>query len=223
MADGCLVWQPGATGVNAITPGKAKGEVLGACFVLIVAHQQQNGMRIIEDGFGLLLTDESASGLRDALMNGGDCIVEYPNGRIIVESTDADAEINAQILLLNPDAQLSARGVTAGMLSLYIKDLLRVLRDVIATGELPDSFDVYVTVRPGRRARVWNTSAVVRMKLEAIQPPSIKDGPIGVGIRSRHLTQTALPLEWGTAAAEISASTQQGVTLDEILDRVWPE
>jgi len=62
------------------------------------------------------------------------------------------------------------------------------------------------------------------MKLEAIQPPSIKDGPIGVGIRSRHLTQTAFPLEWGTAVAEISASTEQmGVTLDEILDRVWPE
>ena len=32
MADGCLVWQPGATGVNAITPGKGKGEVLGPCF-----------------------------------------------------------------------------------------------------------------------------------------------------------------------------------------------
>lgn len=223
-ADRCLVWQPGLTGVNAITPGKAIGEVLGACFVLIVAHQQQNGMRIIEDGFGLLLTDESASGLRDALMNGGDCIVEYPNGRIIVESTDADAETHAQILLLNPDDQLSARGVTTGALSLYIKGLLRILRDVIATGELPESFDVYVAVRPGRRARVWNTSPIVREKLEAIQPPSIKDGPIAVGIRSRDLTQTAFPLEWGTAATEISASTQQiGVTLDEILDRVWPE
>ena len=101
------------------------------------------------------------------------------------------------------------------------------LRRLIRPEDLPEPFAVYVTVRPGRRSRVWNTSSTVRQQLEAIQAPSVESGPIAIGLRSRRFApeniNESLPEEWAQAVREISARTgQTGVSLDETLDYVWP-
>src|SRR5204862_7538272 len=103
------------------------------------------------------------------------------------------------------------------------KELVRVLRRAVANGHLAEPFTVFVAIRPGRRSRVWNTSAFLQQHLEAIQPPSIDGRPIAFALRSRDLTQSSVPAEWVRAAGEITAATQQpGATVDEILERVWP-
>ena len=226
-ADACLVWEPGLTGLNAIVDRSGKAEQIAGCFILIVARQARNGIAVIEDGLGLMLTDEAAAALRDALMNGREMNVECGEGRLIVESPGGGEARRVEILLLNSDNELAARGVTAGILSFYIKELMRLLERAATSGDLPEPFGVYVTVRPGRRSRVWNTSSTVRQQLEAIQAPSVEGGPIAIGLRSRRFApeniNESLPEEWAQAVREISARTgQTGVSLDETLDYVWP-
>ena len=225
--DACLVWEPGLTGLNAIVDQRGKAEHIAGCFVLIVARQARNGIAVVEDGLGLMLTDETAAALRDALMNGGELNVECGEGRLIVDSPGVSGAERVDIALLNSDVQLAARGVTAGTLTLYIRDLLRLVERATTSGDLPEPFAVYVTVRPGRRSRVWNTSSTVRQQLEAIQAPSVEGGPIAFGLRSRKLPpeniNESLPDEWVQAVREISARTGQPVvSLDEALDQVWP-
>jgi hypothetical protein len=79
-----------------------KAEQIAGCFVLILARQARNGIAVIEDGLGLMLTDEAAAALRDALMNGREMNVECGEGRLIVESPGGSEAKCVEIVLLNP-------------------------------------------------------------------------------------------------------------------------
>ena len=112
FADGCLVWEPGLTGLNAVAPPNAKGERVAGCFVLIAAGAAENEMRIIEDGFALMLTNDAAAALREALMNAREFRVMTAAGSIVVDGADAsDATNGMGIVLLNSDEQFHARSV----------------------------------------------------------------------------------------------------------------
>src|SRR6476659_8442969 len=99
-----------------------------------------------------MLTDETAAALRDALMNGREMNVECGDGRLIVESPGGSEAKRVAVVLLNSDDQLAARGVTAGTLGFYLKDLLPIVERAAISGDLPEPFAVYVTIRPGRRS-----------------------------------------------------------------------
>ena len=69
-ARGCLFWEPGQSQVSAITPSDSDGARLCGCFVLFVPGQPADGVKVVEDGFGMALTDASWAALRDALATG---------------------------------------------------------------------------------------------------------------------------------------------------------
>jgi hypothetical protein len=66
-ANGCLVWEPGQSELTAITPPDSGGSRLCGCFALFVPEQQKEEVRLFEDGFSFLLSNQSWSALRQAL------------------------------------------------------------------------------------------------------------------------------------------------------------
>jgi len=66
-ADGCLVWEPGGYHPSAITPAESSGSHLCGCFVAFVPGQAGDGGQLIEDGFLILLTNESWIAIRQAI------------------------------------------------------------------------------------------------------------------------------------------------------------
>ncbi len=68
-ADSCLVWSPGQTRSEAISRVGADGSRTCGCFIAFVPQQENDGGRVWEDGFGMLLTDESWSRIRQGLEN----------------------------------------------------------------------------------------------------------------------------------------------------------
>lgn len=69
-ADACLVWSPGQTNLEAITPHGSAGARASGCFVLFVPEQDYDGGNPFEDGFAMMLTDASWARLREALLSG---------------------------------------------------------------------------------------------------------------------------------------------------------
>jgi hypothetical protein len=71
-ADGCLVWVPGQSTPEAITPTGSDGSRLCGCFVVFVPERSENGGRMHEDGFVVELTAASWKQLRSALIEATD-------------------------------------------------------------------------------------------------------------------------------------------------------
>jgi hypothetical protein len=69
-ANGCFVWEPGQAGATAITPPNSDGSRLSGCFVVFIPEATENGGRLLEDGFALMLTSSSWTALRQALLRG---------------------------------------------------------------------------------------------------------------------------------------------------------
>lgn len=66
-ADACLVWSPGQQALSAISmPGGTSARISGNV-LLIAPAGEDDGVKLIEDGFGLLLTPASWARLRTAL------------------------------------------------------------------------------------------------------------------------------------------------------------
>jgi hypothetical protein len=69
-ANGCLVWVPGQTQPEAITPPGSDGSRVCGCFLVIIAGQPNNGGKILEDGFAMELTGDAWQAIRRALVDG---------------------------------------------------------------------------------------------------------------------------------------------------------
>ena len=69
-ANGCLVWVPGSQSPSAIIPEGSHGDDLCGAFLIIAPEQKDEQLRIIEDGYGLLLSTPDWEQLRRALMDG---------------------------------------------------------------------------------------------------------------------------------------------------------
>jgi hypothetical protein len=78
-ADGCLVWEPGQRGPEAITPEGSEGSRLCGCFIGLLPEQSANGGLILEDGLLMKLTAASWNAVRGALIDGRDIVIP-PDG-----------------------------------------------------------------------------------------------------------------------------------------------
>lgn len=74
-ADGCLVWEPGQRGPEAITPPGSDASRLCGCFVGLLPGQPASGGQIVEDGLVMKLTTGSWNALRGALSDGRDLVI----------------------------------------------------------------------------------------------------------------------------------------------------
>ncbi len=81
-ADGCLVWEPGQTEPNAITPPESQGAQIGGCFVACVPEQETTGGLVIEDGFVVCFTAGEWHAVRQALHAGQPIHVAATDGRL---------------------------------------------------------------------------------------------------------------------------------------------
>jgi hypothetical protein len=71
-ANGCLVWVPGQSAPEAITPQGSDGSRLCGCFVVFIPEQPDNGGRMHEDGVVMELIADSWKAVRSALIEGRD-------------------------------------------------------------------------------------------------------------------------------------------------------
>lgn len=74
-ADGCLVWEPGQRGPEAITPEGSDGSRLSGCFIGLLPGQPVNGGQIVEDGLLMKLTAASWNEVRGALIDGRNLVI----------------------------------------------------------------------------------------------------------------------------------------------------
>jgi hypothetical protein len=74
-ANACLAWEPkkNVTVAN-VTPGSDLSRTAG-CFIAFVPEQKEDSLRMIEDGFALLLTTGRWKSLREAITSGQDIAV----------------------------------------------------------------------------------------------------------------------------------------------------
>ena len=68
-ADACLVWRPGIQGSNAITSPDGTGVRIAGNHVLFLPGHDHDEVIVLEDGFGLLVTDTTWQEMRDLLGN----------------------------------------------------------------------------------------------------------------------------------------------------------
>ena len=153
---------------------------------------------------------------------------------VATSATASNLETN-EILLYQPNGVLERRILDAGKLAEYIVRLQSVCQSFLAGDKTPETLDIVVAVRPGKRSRVWLVSSTraadgpqrrsLRKKLGEVAPCEVNGGPIafaivariagGGGTRSKELP---MPKEWQDAA---SKGTNLPIP-DGILDILWP-
>jgi len=69
-ADACLVWHPGQHEPTAIAAPGAEAQHLAGTFVGFVPQQERDEMMVVEDGFMVLVTDDTWAAVRSALASG---------------------------------------------------------------------------------------------------------------------------------------------------------
>lgn len=139
------------------------------------------------------------------------------------------------IFLYQPDAPLRARLGSADDLVAYIKRIQAAGRTFFASEQTPETLDVVVGVKPGKKVRVWlvssrrtsedKTLVVLRKKLEAIPPCAVHRGPIAFALRwtiagggaAKKDGTIPMPKEWREAAPGKNVLVPDGV-----FERIWP-
>jgi hypothetical protein len=139
------------------------------------------------------------------------------------------------IRLYEPTDVLEERLPDPPKLTEYIKRLQDVCKRFFAATTSPETLDIVVAIRPGKRSRIWFVSSVqsgdntsrksLRKSLEDVTPCSVINGSIAFAIAAKiaggdgkKREDIPMPLEWQKAAA-----SKRNVTIpDGILDVVWP-
>lgn len=78
-ANACLVWRSGQADAFAITPPNSEGSRSGGCFIAFVPQQDADRGQVLEDGFVMLLTDQSWLTIRDAIALGNPIFIPATN------------------------------------------------------------------------------------------------------------------------------------------------
>ena len=225
--DGCLVWDPGLNGLNAITPPNSTATRLAACFLMIGGEQPANEIRLVEDGIFLILTHDSTVALRDALMNARDLRLTAADDAVITVAAGDEPgapEPTVGILALYPETEWVARGVDSQSLTDYINEMLLVVGAERRDDRLPARFDIFVVLRGGV-SRVWGAPPDVCQRLEAVSPPAVDPGPFAFVLVALCNGEMLFdigrdsPAEWSAAAAQIPSAA---VTIDDVIAQVWP-
>ncbi len=69
LADCCLVWKPGQTGPAAIAPPDTTQSRKTGNYIGFLGGQAENGVKLIEDGFMIILTEDSWNKVKKALFS----------------------------------------------------------------------------------------------------------------------------------------------------------
>jgi hypothetical protein len=138
------------------------------------------------------------------------------------------------VYLYQPDAELRARLSSAEDLAAYIKRLQVAGTSFFASEQKPESLDVVVGVKPGKKVKTWFISSrrsseereldALRKKLEAVEPCSVHGGPVvfalnwNIGGAKRAIptggSPFPVPREWRNAGKNLSIP-------DGVFGRVW--
>lgn len=154
---------------------------------------------------------------------------------MVATSTTASTpvEIN-KIFLYQPNEVLERRVPDAAKLANYIARLQSVCQSFLAGDKAPETLDIVVAVRPGKRSRVWFVSSTrpaddprrrsLQKKLEKVAPCELNGGPIAFAIVVKiaggdggNRKEPPMPKEWQDAADKGNLLIPDG-----ILDIIWP-
>jgi hypothetical protein len=139
------------------------------------------------------------------------------------------------VLLYQPDAPLQARLSSAGELADYILRLQKVGTAFFASEQTPETLDVVVGLKPGKKVRIWFVSSrrnsndkallALRRKLEAVAPCNVQAGPVAfalrwniAGIKAQAFNgHPPMPKEWRDAAG----NDKTLIVPDGVFERIW--
>jgi hypothetical protein len=123
--------------------------------------------------------------------------------------------------------------------ALYIKQLQAVCTNFFAQATIPEDLDIVVIVKPAGHSRVWFISSStlptsdqrepLRKALEAVPPPTLKDGPIGFAIEGSiaggtgNRLQLAAPVPVPNEWHDILSKQKGPLYFDELVTLVWPD
>jgi hypothetical protein len=146
------------------------------------------------------------------------------------------------IVLYQADPVLQMRLSSAEELAAYIKRLNEACAAVFTPLHRPETLDIVVMVRPGKRSRVWLISSrrqagdaeleTLRSKLEGVPPVEVAVGPVAFAISakiaggdSKHPpagpdSRPPIPKEWQDAA---KGNAPMIPISDDYLNLVWPD
>jgi len=140
-----------------------------------------------------------------------------------------------RVFLYQPDADLRARLESVEDLTAYIKRLQAAGTSFFASEQKPESLDVIVGVKPGKRVKIWFISSrrpsedkelgALRKKLEAVRPCSVHAGAVVFALnwtiagakpaaKGKAESPFPIPKEWRNSGKNLSVP-------DGIFERIW--
>jgi hypothetical protein len=191
-ADGCLVWNPGQSGPEAISPPGSRGARLSGCFALFIPEQAGDGANPFEDGFAVTLTDTSWARIRAAL-SAGQPLTVAGNRALVLEWVDAapvaappaPAVSEMRMTLRESQADIEAR-IGMNALVQYAESVEKTVHQHFTGPRGPGALvyvDVYFAAgyRPGIRVTCWPevpAAGGLQQRLESLPFPAITSGEV---------------------------------------------
>lgn len=145
------------------------------------------------------------------------------------------------IMLYQEETTLRERAVDVAKLGEFVKKIETACTEFFANADKPESLNVVVAVKPGKKSRFWFISSFrkdqkalepLRKKLEAIPAFQINRGPIVFALNgliaggdgqkkgNEDEPKLAIPDEWKEAAKSVKKDIE---VPDGFLELVWPD
>lgn len=240
-ADGCLVWCPGEAGPQAITPDGSQGRRLAGAFLLVCPVEEgSEDFRMMEDGFGFLLSPARYATFLERLQAGLNLELRGLQVGLSLEWTTprktgaldfAGLQIGT-VTLYQPDHVLRQRlvdGVKA--LAGYHQSLCAGLIDYFRERSLPaHGFFLAVGIKPDGSTRIWIDDldsgyqhfGELARQLEKVAPPRVEGGPFAFGFDMQvqaclmeHMPQ--IPRAWAPSEGA------DWTVPDGVFAHIWPD
>lgn len=184
-ADGRLVWKPGQAGPAAITPPGSAGRYLTGTMLLVAVGMPEDDVRVHEDGFALLATEDTWQAARRALVE--ETALELPASAsglgLRIEHVEPGGHVPAggvrgpeEIVLLSSELEIE-RAIPTARLSAYIEALIEALSP-LATVEL--RIELAPDAAPGLEAE--DLPSDVEEALRSVAVPAV-ESPIAFLIK----------------------------------------
>jgi hypothetical protein len=209
-----LVWQPGQTEPQTITPAASDGSCLtGGFLALVFGPSLQDSGRIVEDGFAVMLSTASWGRVKEALLTGKgvrvsavepdtmDFVLEWSPSRANKEDAPPAEQGSSpfqlvESLLYQPDEVLRQRLPNSDAFLDYVKRVLETaaaywIGQPVQAGQ---TVTLVMAIKPGGRSRFWLDLAPGGLppeverhflsRLEELTPPVVQHGPVAMALHA---------------------------------------